>query len=434
MIILYNVIECFVSFVETYVCYLFLNLFFENRLKQKIKSTMVLLCSLAITVCIFFNNQISLFSNFLLLFVIIIISISTKFLFKTGFVRGITFVGVYYLGITILDLFAIFIISIFTGEEYVGAFLLEGPGLYRSIFICTMKLILVLFYNFLRNKKINYKFLIKYWPVWLTFCMIGYSALFYFQQFAIRGITDLLAVNWLLFLVILIMFLLLFYMYMNYRDFKEKSAIINVRNDVLEKSYAHIQKLYKDNGHVLHDFKNHIAVITNYIKKSENEKALKYIENIIQPIHRIESTIWSGIEIVDIILNCKMAEAEANHIKMDMDILIAPSKITDADFCTILSNLLDNAIESAIKDSEEKRYIKFTMKSIDSMLLIKVKNNMIEAPKLSDSLKPETTKKDEKGHGIGLESVEFCVNKYGGNMKFELGKDYFKVQVFLLSV
>ena len=27
MIILYNVIECFVSFVETYVCYLFLNLF-----------------------------------------------------------------------------------------------------------------------------------------------------------------------------------------------------------------------------------------------------------------------------------------------------------------------------------------------------------------------------------------------------------------------
>lgn len=96
-----------------------------------------------------------------------------------------------------------------------------------------------------------------------------------------------------------------------------------------------------------------------------------------------------------------MAEAEANHIKMDMDILIAPSKITDADFCTILSNLLDNAIESAIKDSEEKRYIKFTMKSIDSMLLIKVKNNMIEAPKLSDSLKPETTKRMKKAMASG---------------------------------
>ena len=38
-------------------------------------------------------------------------------------------------------------------------FLLEGPGLYRSIFICTMKLILVLFYNFLRNKKLIINFL-----------------------------------------------------------------------------------------------------------------------------------------------------------------------------------------------------------------------------------------------------------------------------------
>ena len=42
---------------------------------------------------------------------------------------------------------------------------------------------------------------------------------------------------------------------------------------------------------------------------------------------------------------------------MDIDVMVAPSKVSDVDFCTILSNLLDNAIEAAVKDVEEKYYL-----------------------------------------------------------------------------
>ncbi len=434
MMILYNVIEFLVSFVETYLCYLFMNLIFRNRIESKKKELIVLFYSLGISICIFLNNQISLFSNFLLLFVIFAIGISSPLLFKTTFAKGITIVGIYYLAISLFDLFLMFVISIFTKEENIGDYLLSAPGMYRSIYICIVKLCLILLYVLVRNSDIKYAIFYRYWIFWLIICIIGYSALFYFQQFALGSLTKILASNWLLFLAIFIMILLLFYMYTKYRDYKEKNIVINVRNESLEKSYAHIQRLYKDNEHVMHDFKNHIAIIANYIKKEENEKALKYIDNIVQSVRKIENTVWSGIEIIDIILNCKMAEAETYHIQMDIDIIILPSKVTDMDFCTILSNLLDNAIESSIKDVEENRYIKVSMKSINNMLSIRVKNNIVDKPRLTENFKFETTKSDKKGHGIGLDSVKCCVNKYEGNIQFYFGKNDFEVKILLLSV
>lgn len=46
MIVLYNVIEFLISFVETLICYRFVNLFFKDRLNTKRKKIMELLYSL----------------------------------------------------------------------------------------------------------------------------------------------------------------------------------------------------------------------------------------------------------------------------------------------------------------------------------------------------------------------------------------------------
>lgn len=434
MTVIYNIIEFLISFVETYVCYLFLDLMLKKRIHSRKKDFIVLVYSLGVTTFIFWNNQISLFSNFLLVFVIFAIGVSVPLLFITSFPKAITIVGLYYLTISLFDLFFIFIISIIINKNNIGDYLLGNQSIYRCIYICIVKICLVISYLIIKRININYEMFSRFWLFWLIICIVGYIALFYFQQFAIGPLTQILASNWIIFLVVFAMILLLFYMYIKYRDYKEKNMVINIRNDLLEKSYENIQRIYKDNEHVMHDFKNHLAIISNYIERSENSKALEYIENIVQSFRKIENTVWSEIEIVDIILNCKISEAEANHIKMDIDVMVAPSKVSDVDFCTILSNLLDNAIEAAVKDVEENRYIKLTMKSINNMLSIKVINNTIDKPQIAESLKFETTKKNKKGHGIGLESVEYCINKYNGIINFNFEMNYFEIQILLMSV
>lgn len=432
MIFIFEIIEMITSFVEIFTCYKFLNLIFRDRTDVKMKKYKSLLYTIILTICVYLNNQIALFSNILLLFVIISIGLSAMLLYRTHFLQSITVVGIYYLFLTIFDLFSIFCANIFTKSEDIGKILISEVGIYRCIFIVIMKIFLVLFYMYIRNKDINYDIILHYWVFWLILCIIGYSALFYFQQFAIYRLTEVLASNWLLFLVILLMLMLLFYMYIKYRDYKEKNMIINIRNEMIEKNYMHIQKLYKDNRYVIHDFKNHIAVISNYIQNFQNEKALDYMNNIAQPAYKIDNTVKSGIESVDIILNCKIGEADTYNIKVDTYVNIEKSKVTDTDFCTILSNLLDNAIESSIKDIEKKRYIKITMKSINNMLIIKVKNNVVESP-IFIGTRLRTTK-EGRGHGIGLESVQFCVDKYDGNIKFKIDEGFFETQIVLLSV
>lgn len=434
MKMIYNVIEFVISFIETFMAYKILHLFFRNKLKNQKKEILVLLYSIAITICIYLNNQRSLFSNFLLLFVILAISISAVCLFKIGFFQSLTVVAIYYLMITIIDLFTIFILSICTSNREIGWLLTSEMNIYRCIYICFMKFCLLLGYMWLRKIDFDKKLILKYWGFWLALCVISYSAIFYFQRFAIEKLTEVLASNWLLFLIILLMLAIIFFMYIKYRDFKEKNALINVRNEILEKSYTNFQNILKDNEHVFHDFKNHLTAIAAYIEKNENEKALDYINFIAKPIGKLENTVWSGIEIVDTILNCKIAEAENYDINMELDIRICACKVDDSDYCIILSNLLDNAIESAIRDMVNKRYIKFIMKSINNMLIIKIRNNMLIRPNSIESNKFDTLKIDKKHHGIGLESVKHSVNKYDGNIKFNLGEDYFEVQIMLLSV
>lgn len=85
------------SFVEIFTCYKFLNLIFRDRTDVKMKKYKSLLYTIILTICVYLNNQIALFSNILLLFVIISIGLSAMLLYRTHFLQSITVVGIYYL-------------------------------------------------------------------------------------------------------------------------------------------------------------------------------------------------------------------------------------------------------------------------------------------------------------------------------------------------
>lgn len=436
MKIVYNFIEIIVSFIEVFICFKYMNLFVDERAYIRHKNFNIIIYTCAVTVVIFLNNQVAIFSNFLLILTVFIMSVVGTGFYKMHLLFSLTIVSLYYLVITIFDLVTIYVLSIVSENHSIGREMINENSIYRIVFICIMKLILCIAYYAMKNSNIDFKLLLRYWGICLPFCIVGYSAILYFEGFAISGLTELFAMNWLIFLTIALMFALLFFTYIRYRNYKDKNSVMLERNSMLEKNYNNIKKLWKDNEHIMHDFKNHIAIIEAYIMKNENNKAIEYISSIAKPTQKIDDIVWSGIEVIDIVLNLKMNDAKVNKIRMNLDINVKDNIIEDNDFCTILSNLLDNAIEASIKDDVNKRYIKFTMKSINKMLLIKVKNNMSDKPKICTSGETRfmTTKHSKNRHGIGIESVENCLRKYKGEMKIELGDDFFEVIVMIFNV
>lgn len=434
MIFIWRIIEISISYIETFICFKFLETIFKSRFRENRKKTCIYIFSLLLTVLISLINLIKLYSAFLLIIVILSISIMSLCIFEAKLNESLILVGMYYFVITIMDLLAIFILSFITKNNEIGSLFISNYNIYRCIYICVMKALTYLIYLIVKKHIKNWNWLFNYWLFWFFSIIIGYCAISYFQQLVINKVTEMLASNWILFLGILFLFVTSFLLYSKYRDYREKNRIIIIRNEILKKSYENLQQLFQENEHLLHDLKNHAVIICNYIKNNNNEKALSYIESITAPIKKTDNIVNSDIEILNIILNCKAAEAQANNINVSYQVEVKLCNIDENDLCSILSNLLDNAIEASLKDRTEKRYIKMIVKSINNMLMIKIQNNISEKPVTVGPSKFETTKAMKVNHGIGLESIKYCVQKYNGNIKFEYGTDYFLVEILLLSV
>ena len=77
--------------------------------------------------------------------------------------------------------------------------------------------------------------------------------------------------------------------------------------------------------------------------------------------------------------------------------------IEDIDWCAILANLLDNAIEACEKVTVEERRIDFSLVRKDDMIILDISNPYCGNVKLMDG-KLYTLKEDKMLHGI-----EMCI-------------------------
>ena len=90
--------------------------------------------------------------------------------------------------------------------------------------------------------------------------------------------------------------------------------------------------------------------------------------------------------------------------------------------CTIISNLLNNAIEACEKIQEDKRIIEFEIVGYNSQIFISVCNSYDMESIINQKQKFITTKEDKLNHGIVLENVRMTVKKYDGDMRISQEK------------
>ena len=101
----------------------------------------------------------------------------------------------------------------------------------------------------------------------------------------------------------------------------------------------------------------------------------------------------------------------------------------DVDIFSLFNNLLDNAIESVLKESDaEKRIVSMRIARRGDTVLVSVENYCASKIEFSDGM-PKTTKRDKSSHGIGLRSIRLVVDKYGGVLDFSQEDDTVRVNV-----
>lgn len=103
--------------------------------------------------------------------------------------------------------------------------------------------------------------------------------------------------------------------------------------------------------------------------------------------------------------------------------------LSSADVYALFGNLMDNAIESVMKETDtDKRIISILVAARNQGSFIHMENYCKEQVAFADGL-PQTTKKDKHYHGFGVKSIRYIVDKYKGELLMHAEQERFVVDI-----
>lgn len=178
----------------------------------------------------------------------------------------------------------------------------------------------------------------------------------------------------------------------------------------------------------VHDYLNHLNIMYALALSGDYEKQKSYISQQINDASIINERFNTGNRIVNAVINRKYQEATDKGILFPIiSDDLSNISINDSDLVTILSNIIDNAIEATEKSNNKKIVLKIKIE--DRKLLISSMNTYI--PDLNKGLNLRTTKADSSNHGYGLLNIDKAVADNGGQCFIDKNANEFRIIIVI---
>ena len=218
---------------------------------------------------------------------------------------------------------------------------------------------------------------------------------------------------------------LVFYIYIKLADdlqLRRMTSVYEQQLDLCERHQQERELSILQLRDVRHNMKNNLVSILAYAENGDNEKIIRFVNEIMEEGGIKTSTVTnSGNIVIDSLIGYWYVEAKKVGIDFSVNLNIPMEMpFRGADICLILGNLLENAVEAAQK-AEGKKYIRLHMKYDKNNLLLCVENNYKGVLIKTKDKRLKSTKTDAGNHGVGLSSVYRIAAKYHGVVTIDDG-------------
>lgn len=431
-----RIIYLILLFIEYLFAYRFVSLLNERQKKMPLRAAMLFsLTLLVITQFVIKNNQ---YPANKMPFIFLFICITCLF-FHMNLLRTVIITGFYFSLIYVIDFILFWILGNFFFRTDYTMFIVSLSNNIYLISTLIGRLLLVGCFYLIR------RFISYYHDTFSSGTLYRTAYLLMLALFGIPG--SLFVMYWessdvntafiYILYTILITFLCVAFIFRN-QQFKEKERqnALQIQALLMEENYRKINDYYLTNQKIYHDLHNDLTILSDLLTGEEYDSAKKYLSAMIAPIKQLSRTTITGNSSIDFILNAKKEEAKRQNIQFSIQSQLFPTdnedSVADKDICTILFNLLDNALEACclITDSDKAPFIRVSLQYIGSILHIKIENSCQQKP---TGIFPHlvTSKANLAAHGFGLRSVEAVVEKYAGTMNAEYADYVFTVVIAL---
>ena len=400
------------------ICYLIFFGIFARGKKIKVKQKISAICLLIsiVYVCVHFLKNYTIVK---LLMIMLTMLIVIRFLYEISAIKTIILTLLIQGIIGVIDYIVIMIVTarynnidiLEDSTDLIGVLVIIASRIILFLLLITVKRISVI------KKKNVIDMSNKEWLQFLIFPIFTLITVIVMTNSMITSYhEDIVNVYYVIAIVLIVLNMVVFHLI---NEILENSQRIREADVLKQQSigqlelYNSLRKNYDIQRKRTHEYKNQIMCIDSLLKKKNYNKLEEYINSIFDKLDGQLDMVDTNNEVVNAVINAKYYEALQNDVLFILKINdLSHIKVSDEDIVTILSNLLDNAIEAAGQCDIDKRTVGIKLLYEADVLSIAVSNSYKTEPEIMEDGYMRTVKDDKEQHGLGIRNVVATLEKY----------------------
>lgn len=218
---------------------------------------------------------------------------------------------------------------------------------------------------------------------------------------------------------------------------RERNDVIRLKAEKqMAEASAEMMRLSEKNLNYLrqlkHDIGNQYSYAEMLLENGQYDEAKKFFRSIGSDVIMSLTYVDSGNKNIDAILNMEISKASAYDVGIEVKVVAPPLlPFSDSALCSIISNLVDNAIEACIRYDMRKPGVMVNVYPRHDYLYIGVENPLPSGVDKKRLLELGTSKHDAANHGYGTQIVKRLVKQYDGYVTYSADGDKFVAEVMI---
>ncbi len=202
------------------------------------------------------------------------------------------------------------------------------------------------------------------------------------------------------------------------------------QSELIEKQVREIENMYRQVRGWRHDYRNHIQNMKIQLADGNYGKLNEYLDSLACDLDTVDTVIKTGNVMADAILNSKLAAAGKLNVRLHVKANIPEHlNMTDVELCSVLGNMLDNAIEACAALPESERFMRVYIGRLKEHLYVSVQNSAGKVRWEKGTY--ISTKSDSREHGYGLFRIDRIAKKYGGYVNRQNEEGVFAAEIMI---
>ncbi|MCC8047027.1 MAG: GHKL domain-containing protein [Clostridiales bacterium] len=193
--------------------------------------------------------------------------------------------------------------------------------------------------------------------------------------------------------------------------------------------YSQLSRHMQETRQARHDLIQHLRIINSFISTGSQDALRDYVENYELSLPPNTNRSFSKNYAVNTLVSYYAEEAEHSSVDFTAKLNLSEAlPLNEAEFCSMLGNLLENALLACREVKDTAPYIRILAKENNQKILLTVDNTSSREPVIRDG---QFLSSRHEGYGLGTASVRTIAQRHHGSATFRYERGIFYASVIL---